>query len=213
MDDLIPLLLAQDRSAAFRHILAQTNEAAAAAAGILPADGPDASAAATGAARGPQVLMSKSGVRLVVFVASNDVTQLAVNLVLMMARWDAEAGRHVGTSILATLGGLGGLLHPEECGFLERTYMPPPSEVVGSVTAPLRLSLNADPLAYPVPAPCLPCLSYLARPGRDVVHLVTVVHNSLQLTQGQQLVLKYLKQVGTEASQEGCVTHPLAGVQ
>lgn len=118
VDDLIPLLLAQDRSAAFRHILAQTNEAAAAAAGILPADGPDASAAATGAARGPQVLMSKSGVRLVVFVASNDVTQLAVNLVLMMAR-----------------------------------------------------------------------------PGRDVVHLVTVVHNSLQLTQGQQLVLKYLKQV------------------
>ncbi len=45
-----------------------------------------------------------------------------------------------------------------------------------------------------------------ARPGRDVVHLVTVVHNSLQLTQGQQLVLKYLKQVGTGASLGGCVT-------
>ncbi len=97
MDDLIPLLLAQDRSAAFRHILAQTNEAAAAAAGILPADGPDAGAATAGVARGPQVLMSKPGVRLVVFVASNDVTQLAVNLVLMMARWVGEGRGQPGT--------------------------------------------------------------------------------------------------------------------
>eukprot|EP00198_Chlamydomonas_reinhardtii_P001742 XP_001691078.1 predicted protein [Chlamydomonas reinhardtii] len=76
VDDLIPLLLAQDRSAAFRDI------------------------------------------RILVYVAANDVTQLAVNLVLLMAR-----------------------------------------------------------------------------PGRDVVHLVTVVHSSLQLAAGQQLVLRFLKQL------------------
>ncbi|GFR46433.1 hypothetical protein Agub_g8007 [Astrephomene gubernaculifera] len=161
VDDLIPLLLAQDRSAAFRDILSQIN--AAANTGITPtfipgllssygpsgdASGPANITGGLGPGLGPVMggftvgsngsvsmsgcafggaqivsspallLASKPGIRILLFVAANDVTQLAVNLVLLMAR-----------------------------------------------------------------------------PGRDVVHLVTVVHNSLVTTTGQALVLKYLKQI------------------
>lgn len=77
MDDLIPLLLAQDRSAAFRDIVA-ANLAA----------GPGGEGGASVVAS-PQLMCSntaKPGQRILVYVAANDVTQLAVNLVLLMAR-------------------------------------------------------------------------------------------------------------------------------
>ncbi|EFJ50592.1 hypothetical protein VOLCADRAFT_116765 [Volvox carteri f. nagariensis] len=114
VDDLIPLLLAQDHSAAFRDIIAASSDMASLA---------DAAAAAGGGggdgARPAMVLMTtKPGIRILLYIAANEVTQLAVNLVLLMAR-----------------------------------------------------------------------------PGRDVVHLVTVVHNSLQMPSGQALLLKYLKQI------------------
>ncbi|GIL97914.1 hypothetical protein Vretimale_3488 [Volvox reticuliferus] len=124
VDDLIPLLLAQDHSAAFRDIIAGANDGVreSVSRGGDGAAGPGAAASASGGTAGSSpamVLMTtKPGIRILLFIASNDVTQLAVNLVLLMAR-----------------------------------------------------------------------------PGRDVVHLVTVVHNSLQMPTGQALLLKYLKQI------------------
>ncbi|GIL47589.1 hypothetical protein Vafri_4374 [Volvox africanus] len=126
VDDLIPLLLAQDHSAAFRDIIAASNEGVrdsdgAGGPGAAASVGGGAAAGAAGAAgcSPAMVLMTtKPGIRILLYIASNDVTQLAVNLVLLMAR-----------------------------------------------------------------------------PGRDVVHLVTVVHNSLQMPSGQALLLKYLKQI------------------
>ncbi|KAG2452561.1 hypothetical protein HYH02_002798 [Chlamydomonas schloesseri] len=112
VDDLIPLLLSQDRSTSFRDIVAANLEAGA---------GSNSESGGAGALAGPQLMCAnaaKPGQRILVYIAANDVTQLAVNLVLLMAR-----------------------------------------------------------------------------PGRDVVHLVTVVHTSLQLAAGQQLVLRFLKQL------------------
>ncbi|KAG2445998.1 hypothetical protein HXX76_000601 [Chlamydomonas incerta] len=112
VDDLIPLLLAQDRSAAFRDIVA---------ANLAAGAGGEGGGAGATVVASPQLMCAntaKPGQRILVYVAANDVTQLAVNLVLLMAR-----------------------------------------------------------------------------PGRDVVHLVTVVHNSLQQAAGQQLALRFLKQL------------------
>ncbi|GLI58956.1 hypothetical protein VaNZ11_000674 [Volvox africanus] len=128
VDDLIPLLLAQDHSAAFRDIIAASNDGVrdsafpggdgAAGPGAAASVGGSASAGAAGCSPAMVLMTTKPGIRILLFIASNDVTQLAVNLVLLMAR-----------------------------------------------------------------------------PGRDVVHLVTVVHNSLQMPSGQALLLKYLKQI------------------
>ncbi|KAG2494492.1 hypothetical protein HYH03_007261 [Edaphochlamys debaryana] len=104
VDDLIPLLMAQDRSASFRDIVSGHGGGGEGGAQVVVAP--------------LALLSSKQGQRILLFIANNDVTQLAVNLVLMMAR-----------------------------------------------------------------------------PGRDVVHLVTVVHNSLQSAAGQALVVKYLNQI------------------
>lgn len=116
VDDLIPLLLAQDHSAAFRDIIA-TSGPASARESVSGGGGGGGAASSVSIIR----LSSKPGIRILLFIAANEVTQLAVNLALLMAR-----------------------------------------------------------------------------PGRDVVTLVTVVHSNLQMTSGQGLLLTYLKQVGEQ---------------